>query len=91
MKQIKRLSINIVEDRYFEAILDEVDEWYHASLLLLDETKDQPVMIQEIHFNEGPGSIMVPNARIRDQAWEKSTDTTLFPYIGGEEKDILPM
>jgi len=87
----QRYTINVVEKHYRQDVGDEMDDWYHAYLALTLDTKDSIEVLQEIHFNEGAFGTMLPNVREKNSLFQEDEDIDLFPYISGDEKDILAM
>lgn len=87
----KKFSINVVEKLYREDVGDEMDEWFHAYLMLTEGTIDSQKIIQELHFNEGKMGAMIPNLRDKNIALETDKSMSIFPYVSGDAADILSM
>ncbi len=87
----QRFSINVAEKYYRQDIGDELDEWHHAYLMLTLDTPHSQEVLQELHFNEGNHGVMVPNLRIKNTSLKDDKDLDLFPYVSGDEENILSM
>ncbi len=87
----KKFSINVVEKLYREDVGDEMDEWFHAYLMLTEGSVHSQKIIQELHFNEGKMGTMIPNLRDKDTDLETDESISIFPYVSGDAADILSM
>lgn len=92
MEPERRLSINVAERLYRAWEGDVEDRWYHAFLMLLDETDDDnPKLVQHLHVNNADGELMLPNVRYQFSTDRTLKDYDIFPYLVGKESDILPV
>ncbi len=96
MDDERKLSIYIAE-RLHDGVDDfgEHVQWHHAFLMLMDEThgnyKDAEV-VQQLHFNDDAASQMMrPHVREGMSSPERLDALELFPYVSGNESDVLSM
>lgn len=85
----KELSINVAEKPEFQECGDEMDFWYHAYLMLIDESNEVPRVLQEIHFHPVDMGRMQPSVRIKNKDLDAESKITVFKYLSGEEGEIL--
>jgi hypothetical protein len=89
MNNKKELSINVAEKPEFQECGDELDFWYHAYLVLLDERNEVPRVLQEIHFHPVDLGRMQPSVRIKNKDLDTEGNITVFKYLSGDESEIL--
>lgn len=83
----KRLSIYVIERDY--------GSYFHSFLALVDETtpSDFPEIVEQLHFNDNVYDCMHPELveGFRPSHHKRLGDFSFYPYIGGKERDMLPM
>jgi hypothetical protein len=88
----KKYSIYIAE-RLERELSDPSDRWYHAFLMLVDETNQPVTIVQQLHFNDQMNArgkpFLFPNARVGIASHERFKDVLVYPLIGGKSEDIL--
>jgi len=66
--------------------------WWHAFLILMDETQDSGVngqVVQELHFNNDSHRFAEPEVIEKDRSFQWLKSLELLPCLGGREEDIL--
>jgi len=100
-KDLKKLAIYIVEREVTpkkpktssEAVeIKSRENWFHTSLMLVDETGDKIAVLQELHYSD-LDNIFYPNVTrgISPRVFNNPLEINVFPVIGGDELHMMNM
>lgn len=88
----KKLSIYTAEQPMSRTNGDEYEQWYHAFLILMDETNGEGVggqVIEQLNFINQDGFQLVPKIRIGINDPSKLLKMHLSRVASGDERDIM--
>ncbi len=88
---VQKLAIYIAEEFVQQSHGDEMEEWHHAYLALVDETSGKPFLLEHLHFTDGWEG-MVADLRKCDPPKplkEQKGKDFYYPLIGGTEEQII--
>ncbi|MGH1375633.1 MAG: hypothetical protein ACRBCK_04710 [Alphaproteobacteria bacterium] len=96
MNEERKLSVYIAEREQSEVNdFGEDVKFHHAFLMLMDETHGnykEAQVVQQLHFNDDAASLMMrPHVREGMSSPERLDSLELFPYVSGNEGDVLSM
>lgn len=93
MSEHNRFSIAVAEELYRATDGDEMVQWHHASLFLVEENPDggEDRVVQRLCFNNMNGWVLTPNVRqgFEQSAKSASVSLSLVPVLTGTENEIF--
>ena len=66
-----------------------LDFWYHSFLLLVDLSHEKPIIIQQLHYNDGADLSFAPNLRVGVGDTTRFQDVKASLVMDGDALDIL--